>query len=158
MVKAIQELEVKSEKLIVENIRLKNENRIMNQNNEKLSSEVETLKQMNAKIVKLEKMMNEMNSVKHTALNNEEVVLTNSKKGERKMKNIIFILASLLTFTSHAFSQSVMNYQAGTAIEVQTGADICADGRYERRLFRRRHYMRRCCFYLKSFRLYPGLF
>ena len=63
MVKAIQELEIKNEEL-----RIKNEN---------LASEVESLKSMNEKIVKLEKMMNEMNSVDHTSINKEDVNLTN---------------------------------------------------------------------------------
>jgi hypothetical protein len=79
MVKAIQELNVKSEKLRVESIQLKSENKELKENNEKLSSEVESLKQMKEQIVKLEKMMNEMNSVKHTSINKDEVNMTNSK-------------------------------------------------------------------------------
>ena len=43
------------------------------------------------------------------------------------MKIIIYISALLLTFTSGSFSQSSIVYQAGTSIEVQTGASVCAD-------------------------------
>jgi len=43
------------------------------------------------------------------------------------MKTIISFTVLLLTLTSITFSQSVMNYQAGTSIEVQSGADISAD-------------------------------
>ena len=38
-----------------------------------------------------------------------------------------FLTVFLLTFASLAFSQSIMNYQTGTTIEVQTGASVCAD-------------------------------
>lgn len=43
------------------------------------------------------------------------------------MKAIICFTILIILFTSIAFSQSVMNYQSGTGIEVQSGADICAD-------------------------------
>ena len=54
IVKAIQEL--------------KAENDILKENNEKLSAEVESLKSMSEKLVKLEQMVNELTSVKHTSL------------------------------------------------------------------------------------------
>jgi len=43
------------------------------------------------------------------------------------MKMTICFTTLLLVFASITFSQSVMNYQTGTGIEVQPGADICAD-------------------------------
>jgi hypothetical protein len=45
------------------------------------------------------------------------------------MKITIIITAILLTFSSISFgqSQSRINFQAGTTIEVQTGASVCAD-------------------------------
>ena len=46
---------------------------------------------------------------------------------EKKLKIIIYISALLLTFTSGSFSQSIINYQPGTSIEVQSGAAVCAD-------------------------------
>ncbi len=59
MVKAIQELKAE---------------------NDKLKSEVESLKATNDRIVKLEKMINEINSVKHTSLDKkDEVNLTTNK-------------------------------------------------------------------------------
>ncbi len=36
-------------------------------------------------------------------------------------------LLLILTFTTITFSQSIINYQTGTTIEVQTGATVCAD-------------------------------
>ena len=80
MVKAIQELKVESEKLKVESVQLKSENKKLKENNEKLSSEVELLKSMSERIVKLEMVVEEMNSVMHTSLDRiEEVNLTNNK-------------------------------------------------------------------------------
>lgn len=72
MVKAIQELKEKNEILSQNNEKLV-------VSNENLKSEVESLKTMNDKIVKLEKTINEMTSVKHTSLINEVVNSTNSK-------------------------------------------------------------------------------
>ncbi|MBV6477873.1 MAG: hypothetical protein HGGPFJEG_00618 [Ignavibacteria bacterium] len=43
------------------------------------------------------------------------------------MKSKIYIITFLLTATSFAFSQSLMNYQGGSSVDVQAGADICAD-------------------------------
>ncbi len=43
------------------------------------------------------------------------------------MKTIICFTILLLINNSISFSQSVMNFQAGTSIEVQSGADISAD-------------------------------
>jgi len=43
------------------------------------------------------------------------------------MKKIIFFTILFLTFKSVTFSQSVLNYQTGTGVVVQPGADICAD-------------------------------
>lgn len=43
------------------------------------------------------------------------------------MKIIIYISVLILGFTSITFSQSSIVYQAGTSIEVQTGASVCAD-------------------------------
>lgn len=40
---------------------------------------------------------------------------------------IIYISVFILCISSHTFSQSVMNYQTGTSLEVQTGASVCAD-------------------------------
>ena len=47
--------------------------------NETLKSEVESLKSMNEKIVKLEQVINEITSSKHTSVITKEVNLTNSK-------------------------------------------------------------------------------
>lgn len=58
MVKAIQELKTE---------------------NDELKKEIEQFKTVNDKIVKLEKIINELTSVKHTSLKNKEVNLTNSK-------------------------------------------------------------------------------
>jgi len=62
MVKAIQEL--------------KAENDILKNNNEQLTLDVESLKQMNAKIVKLEQMINELGTVKNTSLTETETKIT----------------------------------------------------------------------------------
>lgn len=43
------------------------------------------------------------------------------------MKIIIYSISIFIAFSSTSFSQSVMNFQNGTAVEVQAGADICAD-------------------------------
>ena len=43
------------------------------------------------------------------------------------MKKIVYISVLILCFSSHTFSQSSIVYQAGTSIEVQTGASVCAD-------------------------------
>jgi len=43
------------------------------------------------------------------------------------MKTIICFTTLLLTFTTITFAQSVLDYQPGTGIVVETGADICAD-------------------------------
>lgn len=43
------------------------------------------------------------------------------------MKIMIFFATLLLMFTSITFSQSVLNYQSGTGIVVEPGADVCAD-------------------------------
>jgi len=43
------------------------------------------------------------------------------------MKTFTFIIALSITFTSVTFCQSVLNYQTGTSLEVQTGASVCAD-------------------------------
>lgn len=43
------------------------------------------------------------------------------------MKIIIYLTALLLSFSSITFSQSIIEFQAGTAIDVQAGASICAD-------------------------------
>ena len=43
------------------------------------------------------------------------------------MKNSIFYASLLLIFSSFSNSQSVLNYQSGTIIEVQTGASIITD-------------------------------
>jgi len=44
-----------------------------------------------------------------------------------KMKIIICSISLFIAFSSTSFGQSVMNFQTGTAVEVQAGADICAD-------------------------------
>ena len=44
-----------------------------------------------------------------------------------KMKIIISITILFIAFTSVSYSQSVMNFQNGSGVEVQAGADICAD-------------------------------
>jgi hypothetical protein len=77
MVRAIQELKVESEKLKIENSELKNKN-------EKLSTEVESLKSMNERLVRLEKMLSEMPSVKHTSVNNTNENKSISKNGDEK--------------------------------------------------------------------------
>ncbi len=43
------------------------------------------------------------------------------------MKTIVCFTMLFLTFTTIAFSQSVMDFQTGTVIEIQPGADVCAD-------------------------------
>ncbi|MBL8008381.1 MAG: tail fiber domain-containing protein [Ignavibacteria bacterium] len=66
MVKAIQELKEENDKL--------------KKKNDELAEEVESLKVSNYRIAKLEKMMNEMNSVKHSSNEKKsEVNLTNNK-------------------------------------------------------------------------------
>ncbi|MBK8381314.1 MAG: hypothetical protein IPL16_05360 [Ignavibacteria bacterium] len=47
--------------------------------NESLASEVESLKEMNEKIIKLEKMVNEITSGKQTSLKSKTTNLSNSK-------------------------------------------------------------------------------
>lgn len=70
MVKAIQELKVENEKLKVENVQLKNE--------------LESLKLMNEKIVKLEKIVNELTSVKYISLGKENENKTITNEGDEK--------------------------------------------------------------------------
>jgi len=43
------------------------------------------------------------------------------------MKIIICLTALFLSFSSITFSQSIIDFQAGTAIDIQAGASICAD-------------------------------
>jgi hypothetical protein len=43
------------------------------------------------------------------------------------MKTIIYFTTLFLILTSTTFSQSTLNYQAGSGVVVQPGADICAD-------------------------------
>ncbi len=43
------------------------------------------------------------------------------------MKITIYLTVIMLSITSVTFSQSVLNYQSGTGLEVQTGASVCAD-------------------------------
>jgi hypothetical protein len=43
------------------------------------------------------------------------------------MKRIIYILSLLFLLISVSFAQSVLDYQTGTGLEIQTGADVCAD-------------------------------
>lgn len=43
------------------------------------------------------------------------------------MKITILIISIILSLNSVTFSQSVLNYQSGTGLEVQTGASVCAD-------------------------------
>ncbi len=43
------------------------------------------------------------------------------------MKRIIYLLTLLFLFISVSFAQSVLDYQTGTGLEIQTGADVCAD-------------------------------
>lgn len=43
------------------------------------------------------------------------------------MKTIICFIILFLSFTSITFCQSVLNYQTGTGIVVEQGADMCAD-------------------------------
>ena len=62
MVKAIQELKEKNDIL-------NNNNEKLTLSNENLKSEVESLKSMNEKIIKLEKIVDEMTSIKHISLN-----------------------------------------------------------------------------------------
>ncbi len=83
MVKAIQDLKIENDKLTVESEKLKvesaqlwYENKEMKQNNQKLLTEVESLKSMNEKIVRLEQIVNELNSIKHTSLNGNNVNMT----------------------------------------------------------------------------------
>ena len=55
------------------------------------------------------------------------------KKFQQIMKTIIiliFILASLLTYMAEAQTSSSITYDAGTSVEVQTGADVCANNIY----------------------------
>ncbi len=77
MVKGIQELNTKCEELKTENDELKN-------NNEMLAAEVKSFKSMSEKLVKLEQLVNELTSVKHTTLITKNQNLTISKKGEEK--------------------------------------------------------------------------
>ena len=72
MVKAIQDLKYEKDEL-------KNEVQQLKSKNENLVSEVESLKRMNEKIVNLEKIINEMNSIKHSSFKKEEVILKKSK-------------------------------------------------------------------------------
>ncbi len=73
MVKAIQDLKTEKDEL-------KSEVEQLKAANGNLASEVEALKISNDRIAKLEKMMDEMNSVKHASnLKQEEVNLTNNK-------------------------------------------------------------------------------
>ena len=72
MVKAIQDLKAEKDEL-------KNEVEQLKSKNENLVSEVESLKLMNEKIVKLEKLMNDMNSIKHSSLKKEEAIPKKSK-------------------------------------------------------------------------------
>ncbi|MBL8008247.1 MAG: tail fiber domain-containing protein [Ignavibacteria bacterium] len=65
IVKAIQEL--------------KTENEELKQNNIKLASEIESIKSMNEKLVKLEKMVNELDNFKQTSHKGNKVNLTNLK-------------------------------------------------------------------------------
>lgn len=66
MVKAIQELKAENDEL--------------KKQNEVLASEVNSIKTTNERLAKLERMMNEMNSVKHTSLNKDkEANLTNNR-------------------------------------------------------------------------------
>lgn len=44
-----------------------------------------------------------------------------------KMKFYIYIAVIMLSNSAHTFSQSDINYQYGTSVEVQTGASVCAD-------------------------------
>jgi hypothetical protein len=48
-------------------------------------------------------------------------------KNYRKMKIIFSISILLLVLNSNAFSQSNITFQAGTAITIQPGADVCAN-------------------------------
>jgi len=43
---------------------------------------------------------------------------------------LIFILVTLLTVVTRAQTYSDINYSAGTTLEVQTGADVCANNIY----------------------------
>lgn len=43
------------------------------------------------------------------------------------MKTIICLTILLFTFTTITFAQSVLDYQTGTGVEIQSGADVCAD-------------------------------
>lgn len=43
------------------------------------------------------------------------------------MRTIIFLTATMLAISTFTFSQSIINYQSGTTVNVQTGASICAD-------------------------------
>ena len=43
------------------------------------------------------------------------------------MKKLILFISAILISATVTFSQSVMNYQTGTGVVVQPGADICAD-------------------------------
>ncbi|MDQ3022715.1 MAG: hypothetical protein M3R36_19445 [Bacteroidota bacterium] len=43
------------------------------------------------------------------------------------MKTIYYFTTLFLIFTSAAFAQSTLNYQAGTGVVIQPGADVCAD-------------------------------
>jgi len=82
MVKAIQELEIKNEELRIKNENLEKriataESTISEIGN--LKTEVETLKLMNEKIVKLEKILNDLTSDKQTSLKFTEVNIIKSK-------------------------------------------------------------------------------
>jgi hypothetical protein len=68
MVKAIQELNVESEKLKVECVQLKSDNKELKVNNEKLTSEIESLKLMNEKIIKLEQIISRLSTVNNISI------------------------------------------------------------------------------------------
>jgi hypothetical protein len=40
---------------------------------------------------------------------------------------ILLLLAALITTLIHGQSYSTLTYEAGSTIEIQTGADVCAD-------------------------------
>ncbi len=91
IVKSIQELKAENDKIKVESEKLRvaclterQENIELKNENERLSSDVELLKSMNEKIVKLEQIVNELTSNKHTSLIESKVNMTNSKQGDEK--------------------------------------------------------------------------
>ncbi|MDQ3021426.1 MAG: tail fiber domain-containing protein [Bacteroidota bacterium] len=79
MVKAIQELKVENDKIKAASIIASQESIELKKENKMLALEIESLKSMSEKIVKLEKLVKELTSLKHTSLIENKVYKTNLK-------------------------------------------------------------------------------